>query len=42
MKAITKISAILLTLGMLAVSGQAFSGPTEEWGDSLFDRIYSE
>ncbi len=36
-----KLSAILLILGML-VGGAAMAGPAEQWGDDVFDRIYSE
>ena len=40
MKALTKISAILLALGLFVVAGQSIAGPAES--ESVFERIHSE
>jgi len=40
MKTLTKISAILLAMGMLVIAGQTMAGPTDS--QSVFERIYGE
>ena len=40
MKALTKISAILLALGLFVVAGQSVAGPVDS--DNLFERIYED